>query len=85
MLLRWRGDRGLWGLPGGALELGDSVEEAVIRNAPADWLAGWTRRRVSLRVGSRDVALREGKRHRAAGDTQIAGRTRWEKAAAACA
>lgn len=31
VLLQQRGDRGLWGLPGGALELGESAEEAVIR------------------------------------------------------
>ncbi len=31
VLLQRRGDRGVWGLPGGALELGESAEEAVIR------------------------------------------------------
>lgn len=31
VLLQRRGDRDVWGLPGGALELGESAEEAVIR------------------------------------------------------
>lgn len=31
VLLQRRGDRDMWGLPGGALELGESAEEAVIR------------------------------------------------------
>lgn len=31
VLLQQRGDRGTWGLPGGALELGESAEEAAIR------------------------------------------------------
>lgn len=33
VLLQRRGDRDVWGLPGGALELGESAEEAVIREA----------------------------------------------------
>jgi 8-oxo-dGTP pyrophosphatase MutT (NUDIX family) len=31
VLLQRRGDRDMWGLPGGALELGESAAEAVIR------------------------------------------------------
>jgi len=31
VLLQMRGDKHAWGLPGGALELGESAEEAVIR------------------------------------------------------
>ena len=31
VLLQRRGDRDVWGLPGGALELGESAEDAVIR------------------------------------------------------
>ncbi|HEX6796282.1 MAG TPA: hypothetical protein VF116_01060 [Ktedonobacterales bacterium] len=40
VLLQQLGDRGLWGLPGSVLELGESAAEAVIRDALADWLAG---------------------------------------------
>jgi ADP-ribose pyrophosphatase YjhB (NUDIX family) len=31
LLLQKRGDKDAWGLPGGALELGESAEEAVVR------------------------------------------------------
>lgn len=31
ILLQKRGDKNLWGFPGGAVELGESLEEAVIR------------------------------------------------------
>ncbi len=31
VLLQRRGDDGMWGLPGGAIELGESAEEAVLR------------------------------------------------------
>ncbi|WP_399562851.1 NUDIX domain-containing protein [uncultured Streptococcus sp.] len=31
MLLQRRADRGTWGLPGGAIELGESAAEALMR------------------------------------------------------
>lgn len=31
ILLHWRRDNGLWGLPGGTMELGESIGETIVR------------------------------------------------------
>lgn len=58
VLLQRRADHDAWGFPGGVIELGESAEEAAIRDAPysADRPPPATADRMSMSLGTPDAS-----------------------------